>query len=355
MENGRCNNYDLLRIISCIAIIAIHVSTMYENAVANGLITENIYVIVAYYTLSRFAVPCFVMLAGAFALSNDKNASYLQYYRKTFAHLGIPTIIFSIFYFLYRILGWGKDSIFAGNADYTILLETVKSFYRGAPFYHMWYMYMMIVLYCLVPVIIRIKKDISKKTFCKIAVVVMIVCVLNSGGAFLSIQWGIKSFAYLGYFLLGFVIKEKFQNRKNNVYGICMITLGFSIEILVSFLQYQSELKHMAGPAENPLNIFIVVASALIFIGFSMLEIGINCAGFASKTFLIYLFHAGVWDIVRGGVWYIDPAYSYIAIPVSVAGVLVVAYGFSVVYEKVWKWLNNQFLITEKICNWVWG
>lgn len=73
------------------------------------------------------------MLSGAFILDNDKNMEYKKFYSKSFAKLGVPTIIFSVLYILYRI-----PSCFAGDDKGigTLLMDIVK----GMPMYHMWYL-----------------------------------------------------------------------------------------------------------------------------------------------------------------------------------------------------------------------
>lgn len=101
----REDNYDLLRVICTIAVIVIHVSGIYKNAISyenvfGYLIEKNIVVILLYNTLSRFAVPCFVMLSGAFLLSDNRNGEYRTFYRKTVKNIIIPTLVFTVIYFL---------------------------------------------------------------------------------------------------------------------------------------------------------------------------------------------------------------------------------------------------------------
>lgn len=77
----RQTNFDLLRIICTIAVVMIHVSGFYKAAITDEGVFDEKYLrhvptIVIYNTLSRFAVPCFMMLSGAFLLANDKNAEY---------------------------------------------------------------------------------------------------------------------------------------------------------------------------------------------------------------------------------------------------------------------------------------
>ena len=73
----RESNFDLLRILCAFAVIAIHVSGQFVGAMTSDLSYarvefESILNSTLWNVLSRFAVPCFVMLSGAFILSNNK-------------------------------------------------------------------------------------------------------------------------------------------------------------------------------------------------------------------------------------------------------------------------------------------
>ena len=175
MEQRREGNYDLLRIICAVSVITIHVSATYKTAITNEEIfgtiyTSHIFTTVLYNTLSRFAVPCFVMLSGAFILSNDKNADYHYFYQKSYRSIGIPTFIFSVLYFLYSIV-ISIAIIKIRKDDWTVLLTPVQDLIKGKPYYHMWYLYVIIGVYILVPILYRFKRDVKEKTFDRIALI----------------------------------------------------------------------------------------------------------------------------------------------------------------------------------------
>ena len=78
---SRESNFDLLRILCAFAVIAIHVSAQFVVAMTAdpnyaGLEFESVLNSTLWNVLSRFAVPCFVMLSGAFILANNKNADF---------------------------------------------------------------------------------------------------------------------------------------------------------------------------------------------------------------------------------------------------------------------------------------
>lgn len=172
MGKTRESNYDLLRIISAIAVIAIHVSGTWIGAVTNEKIFGQFYhngilATCFYHVLSRFAVPCFIMLSGAFILADERNADYKKFYRKTFINVGIPTLLFSLYYFLYSFLK-AVMAVWIKGREITYLLQPIKNWIKGAPYYHMWYLYMMIGVYLLVPLILLFKKQVGEKIFSRV-------------------------------------------------------------------------------------------------------------------------------------------------------------------------------------------
>ena len=83
----------MLRIISTFAVVLIHVNAAVANSNNISLVGFNFCSLINIIT--RFSVPCFVMLSGAFILSNERYADYKRFYAKSFYKIGIPLIIFS--------------------------------------------------------------------------------------------------------------------------------------------------------------------------------------------------------------------------------------------------------------------
>lgn len=165
VKNRECN-YEILRIVCAFAVIFIHMSGIYVNEIIscstlNVMYTKHIWVISLYNIIPRFAVPCFMMLTGAFCLCNEKNANFLYFYRKSFVNIGIPTIIFSIAYLFYK----EKEMIIKVvrfDEEVGVILLPIKDLLYGSPYYHMWYLYTLMGVYLLIPVIIYMKKKLVK-------------------------------------------------------------------------------------------------------------------------------------------------------------------------------------------------
>lgn len=73
--NCREKNYDILRIIAAFMVISIHVSAesvSYNIAMPNSIFSFGNF----FNSFSRFGVPIFIMLSGAFLLTNPKNTNF---------------------------------------------------------------------------------------------------------------------------------------------------------------------------------------------------------------------------------------------------------------------------------------
>lgn len=331
MNRERESNYDLLRIVSAVAVIAIHISGFYVNNLVipsvsgtnpdGGMITE----IYLYNTLSRFAVPCFVMLSGAFLLADERNADYKYFYKKALKHVGIPAAGFSLFYFA---VSMAFSVAVMSKGDFKSLLPPVMDFIKGEPFYHMWYLYMLIGVYLLVPVVIRLKRDIGEQNFSRVVKAFFVLAVISSWTSSHAFRWDIGySFCYLGYFMAGYEIRKTCgeRARHGNGTGACLLLAGIFFGLVTVYLRYgiamdgvlEEELRYDLTDPYAPL---VAAASLCIFTGFSMIRVKKDFGKLSSYTFLIYLCHAGIWYIGELAVTALFGCDAYrIVIPISIA------------------------------------
>lgn len=347
----RESNYDFLRVLSMIAVIMIHISGSWTQSfaayISEGGDLENLLFPIMpcmYNTISRFAVPCFIMLTGAFVLSDSKTANYKEFYQKKLTKIGIPTIIFSGLYILCRIplcfVGEG-----AGEKKVIILIEDIL---KGSPYYHIWYMFMLIGLYLLAPVVIRFKDSIKYENFKKIAFVFLVLGSLSRWTEKVSVNWDIgQSFEYCGYFMVGYVIRKDLNNKKTSK-GILLIIAGLLVEIATAFIEYHFQIMNGMDTSSlkyaitSPFSPTIVIASVLIFTGFTMLEMkrSIIIEKLAAMSFIIYLLHAGVWTLflkpiqILKGESSIGTFNNIYWIPIFVVLVLLVSILLAIIYKK---------------------
>ena len=357
-----------MRVLCAFAVIVIHVSAQFVGSITSveeyaTYSFDYIFNDVVYNGLSRFAVPCFIMLSGAFLLDNTKNADYLYFYKKSFKKLLIPVLVFSCLYFAYDyVLIVGKTVVLHREAlSLSLLLHPVKNWIRGEPFYHMWYMYMLIGLYALVPVVLRLKETARFETFEKIAFGFLLFASLASWSNVRSVNWDPgMSFDYLGYFMAGYVIRKRCAG--NNRKAVLFLALGVAVEFLNTYLRYVQVLDRVpeAGRALfSPNCPLVVISSLLIFAGFASLKTRVNVSYLASLTFVIYLVHAGVLSVLQIVCGdkvlhlYSVTGDSRIIIPVLCFVTFVLSVVLAVWYNKAWTAVDRKFGVSDKIVRWI--
>lgn len=136
--------------------------------------------------------------------------------------------------------------------------------------------------------------------------------------------------------------------------------MGVLIELCVAGLECQQmligradrELKYSIVGPSNPL---IVLASILIFYGFTVLDVRKDLTKLSSLTFEIYLIHAGVWHFISnviklaGGKDIFTKMDGVIWIPMFVVVVFVISYELSKIYIWLWGKLDKKKRITNKL------
>lgn len=107
--------------------------------------------------------------------------------------------------------------------------------------------------------------------------------------------------------MMGSKLRQWGKSRKNNKIGLLLIAVGFAVNAILAYINYLRGLKGLPVDViqyyKNPISYMPlapaeVIASCLIFAGFSMLDIKKDFSKLAGYTFPIYLFHMGICDVI---------------------------------------------------------
>lgn len=118
---------DVMRIISTLGVIGIHVSS--------GVLEQ----------LCTFAVPLFVMISGVLWLDEQVTVSVEKIWKKNIFRIVTAFLFWSLVYILYEA------------ADEMNVRTFVYQWLTG--YYHMWFCYMIVGVYMFIPVIRKLKED----------------------------------------------------------------------------------------------------------------------------------------------------------------------------------------------------
>lgn len=320
----RENNIDLIKVVATIMVVILHVSAILVNRNINQ---SDFYFSLANMinSFTRVSVPIFVMVSGGFALSNKKNVDIKYFYKKAFIRTIIPTIIWSIVYMIYI-----KDI-------------------RVIPFYHLWYLYMMIGMNLITPYLVRLITKISNKAVFILGILLLIF------GMFISISgdlhWTIRFIQYVGYYILGYAIKN-IDFRKINIkiyiiiYIINSISIFFVTEVIVKMNIFTNNKLYFYGY----LTPFVIIGSIALYCAFLSKEVSINVNRLIKNSFNIYVIHAGVLDFLNKLLYSKDVNINSIMyIPLMVIIVFLVSYISSLIIIKISNIVNHSLIRLKEL------
>lgn len=159
-------------------------------------------------------------------------------------------------------------------------------------------MYTLMCIYIFVPAIIRFRLLVGEKCFDRISIVIFISSIISDITSSHSIQYTPDSvYRYVGFFLMGYVI-YKHCNKRNKT-GVFLLLVWIINVAVMSYINY---LKYSGTSLPLFCNgIFLllkVLMPLLLFYAFSFIICYAHLTWLIKLSFLIYLFHAGVRDII---------------------------------------------------------
>lgn len=337
----RENSIDCLRVLACILVVLIHVTSIYINRYS---VEDGIYFLIGnlYDSFSRVAVPIFIILSGRYAIEDSRNLEKISYYFKIFKKIYIPTLIWSFIYLI-------SSYFFIYNRDWSI---PIRALLEGVPFYHMWYPYMCIVLYLLTPYLIKIRMKYGDRFLFKIGIFFLFLGMFlsflqeyllkidfynrNDYLRYLKYIWYYNYFKfilYLGYFILGYSLKNIKISKLKGILGYFSMSL-----ILFLLVQNSGDLVFY-----NYNFVTTVVGSFLLYLTFNSLDIEYDFSKLSKNTFNIYLIHAGIIEvfqiIIGERIYSKNPLYS---IPIITILVFIFSLFISDIIKKFIKFIGGK-------------
>ena len=137
---------DLIRTIAIILVILLHASIEpYPTAnIMSPQAVQYWWASDVYDSLSRICVPLFIMLTGALLLQPSKVDEPIRvFFKKRWDRIGLPFLFWTVAYFAWNFFVNGK----------ALTLTSVLQGLLAGPYYQFWYLYALVGLYILTPVI----------------------------------------------------------------------------------------------------------------------------------------------------------------------------------------------------------
>lgn len=211
---------DILRVLSILAVITIHVTATSVSVVRN-MDTFHWWFVNMLNSFSRSAVPIFFMISGALLLGNQKNENNKEFLKKRLPRIGIPFLVWSIIYCVLKH--------YVIEPDYPGILSfgktMVKEILQDGVYHHLWFVYVMLAMYLIIPFVNKMIKNASKEDLLFFLIMWFFVTVAYTtfqgvyyirAKQYFYIKFLDIPFysGYLGFFILGYYLKNQEFSKK---------------------------------------------------------------------------------------------------------------------------------------------
>lgn len=217
---------DNARVLAVFAVVVCHIAP--GLAAASGQsVSRDWWIGNSYQSLIRWCVPVFVMISGMLLLDPGKAESVLVFYRKRASRILIPLLFWTGFFLLWI----SKGAILRG--DPISLSDLAQRVITGRPFYHMWFLYMILGLYLLAPFLRIVIRQSSQSELAFLVGVLFAACMASfafDGQRFSHDRLFVDRVPlYLPYFLAGCLIRtSRWQPNKLVVLAVFSASVIFT-------------------------------------------------------------------------------------------------------------------------------
>ncbi len=234
MPNQRIVFLDYLRVIACFMVVIVHACEFYylnEDGIFFARPDDRIWVSIIDSAL-RESVPLFVMTSSFLLLPLTCSAG--AFFKRRFVRILIPFLIWSIFYAIAPVL--------AGLVEGDIPARLTRLLYNfNGDSGHLWFIYMLIGVYLIMPIISPWLSQVSKRAEQAFLAVWFVTTFWGYLTPWLGDIWGVCFWndfhalyyysGYIGYVVLAHYIREHvdWSFRKSLAVSIPLIVIGYAV------------------------------------------------------------------------------------------------------------------------------
>ncbi len=196
---------DLIRILAIVLVVFLHAAA-FPYPIPMDITPEvmwNWWTVNVYGAIGHLGVPLFVLLSGALLLDSSKaDESLGVFFKKRFRRIGLPVIFWSIAYFAWDFYVHGKPL----SID-----SVVQGVFSGA-YVHLWFLYLLIGLYLITPVLRVLVKHLDHERFKYLLILWFVgtvsIPLINTFGSFNFNPVIFVFTGWIGVYLLGVYLQK---------------------------------------------------------------------------------------------------------------------------------------------------
>lgn len=249
-----------LRVLATFAVIVLHTGVPLLSQY-NRLSLSDCMAGYTYNAITRFAVPVFLMITGALLLGREYEST--DFLKKRMSRL-VPAFLFwSLVYIIYQ---WHEGATYF-NSDIRGNIEQILRRLKSGTFYHLWYVYMLIGLYLIIPIISKFVRNASEKELLYFLAIWLITIILSEP-YFNRLNGTIELryfSGYIGYLVLGYYLANKQFKAHGLIAFATFLFICFTMVITLGTYYLMVTTKELSTVFYEPLGLCALILSASAF------------------------------------------------------------------------------------------
>ena len=223
MTNGlsgpRKQFLDVLRVLATCTVVLMHVLTGATDVTDASIVPEYRSLLLSVMDLVTWCVPIFLMISGYLFLNPERTLTYSVMIKKYCRRIALAILLFGVPY--------AASELVVAEKSFRIMMipEALKMTLTGHTWSHMWYLYLILFLYLITPLL---KKVLQLLPVWSVVAVMAMIFLGSSAAPFLNKVLDINSIpvlpdggVYFLYYLCGylFTVREVCVDKGRNVDG----------------------------------------------------------------------------------------------------------------------------------------
>jgi len=320
MKRERLVYIDVIRFLAMLLVILAHSCSV---ALIKRPKVPEWNVVNAIVVVTEIAVPLFFMISGSTILNSDKTYSLKYLFKHRLVKILVP-------FFVWSVISAYVVRILSGQIEFNDMWNSILQMYHKPVLEAYWFVYPLIALYLLSPLLKAMVDNISENLLNYLIVIWLIINILfpavvkaeprSVGIYFDSYRLGrVVASQSLGYFLLGYKLTMMRHHRINLPLNLLGIIGLLAINITISFVSMDKQFRWLT--ILSTVNIPLIVT--LIYMSFRALEpyyhrwFASLIGAIAPLTYGVYLIHGIIIEAVQDFVKHASFGYVFALTTVS--------------------------------------
>lgn len=251
---GRVPQYSWIRVIACFAIVLLHTLDNSLSYFRETVTPEQLVVVRTVTTLLMWAVPCFLMVTGALLLDNSRELPMGKLFGKYIRRMVLALIVFTLIFTVIKYAAGEKEDIF---------LSFLKDLFQCSSMSYLWYLYLMIGLYLMMPFYRMITREASDRMLWYLVLLLAVFTSILPLAQYAGLESGFyipTDVIYPAYLFMGYLLSRNnvSAGKAAAVLAVCCIA---SAGLMAKFGGTDMEMDALTGYASP----FVVGMSGAVF------------------------------------------------------------------------------------------